>query len=201
MKYTGDFKYQVDILEIAETSPNKYEWIKKSTVWAIAEHQSGSNIFSKIGISAKSIKFTLRRGSAYPEISLHNALVYEGSHCFLTDINRDMPGYYVLTAALIEPVICSCTRSVTTIGELNRPEVTQLEPLIFPGCLTEKYLRQTQEEPMSYSEYRFVLVTPKVITLDVGRLVTIGGFQCAVVIPHLLDEYKNEYEVVRRFDN
>jgi hypothetical protein len=53
---------------------------------------------------------------------------------------------------------------------------------------------------MAVNETRYVLVTPKIISLNTGELVTIGDATYAVEIPHTLDEYKNEYEISVRSD-
>lgn len=197
----GELKEQVDILELVEVSPETWAWKVKERVYAKAEHQTMGNIFSKNGLSARSIKFTIR---AYPDLTLHNALAFStsvGEHCFLTDINPDMRSHYVLTAALVEPVVCTVERTSTSRGKLNRPVVTERQFLTFPACITEKYVRQTQQEPMSVSEIRYVLITPKAIDMHAGELVSVDSLPYEVAIPHTLDAYKNEYEILRRSDN
>ena len=197
----GDFGNRLDILEFTEASENTYTWQAIDRVWAKVDVGHGANIFSKTGIAAHSIKLTVH---ALPVLTLHHALSLAsggGGHCFLTDIDRSIPGFMVLTAALIEPVDCLAERTVTTKGVYNRPVREKQDPVSFPGYLTEKWLRQTQNEPMSYSETRYVLITPKAIDIAVGELVGIGGKKYEVVIPHTLDPYKNEYEVLGRWDN
>ena len=70
----------------------------------------------------------------------------------------------------------------------------------FPGVLTEKYVRH--EEPDLHAEVTadYVLVTPKVISLAPGSWVTVGEAFYRVRVPHLLDPYKNEFEIRRRED-
>ena len=197
----GELRYSIEILELNEITEMVWEWRPKTAVPAKLEHQTASNLFSKNGLSAKSIKATIRE---YPALTLHNAFKLTsqgGEHCFLSDIDKDMRSHYVLTAALIEPVICTIDRVKTVKGELNRPETLKLPQTVFPGFLTEKYTRQEQREPMSHSEVRFILVAPKFITIAAGQLVNIGGEPYEVLIPHNLDEYKNEYEILRRVDN
>ncbi|MCL2045735.1 MAG: hypothetical protein FWG88_05060 [Oscillospiraceae bacterium] len=156
---------------------------------------------SNNSILQRSTRFTVH---ANTNITLHNALIFAtggGGHCHISDINMDKPGFYILTAAFVEHQNCECRRTETGMGVLNRPDVVELDPLVFPGILAEKYLRQSQGEPMSYSEYRYMLVTPKAIELEIGELVEVGGKLCQVAVAHLLDPYKNEYEVVMRWDN
>ena len=197
----GELRWQADVLELLEIEPNEFAWRQKIRIWVKVEHQTARSIFSNNTIMQRTVKLMIR---AFPELSLYNALLLlsdAGEHCFLTDINKDAPGVYLLTAVIVEPVKCKAERTTTGKGALNRPEVTKHQPLIFPGVLTEKYLRQTQEEPMSVSEAQYVLVTPKAISLDIGELVYINNLPYEIVIPHILDQYKNEYEVLRRSDN
>jgi len=195
----SEMRTPVNILDFVESEDSVFEWRKKIQVWAKVEHQTYNSIFSKHGVTAKSVKITMRKHSG---LTLHNALsTAEYGHLVISDIDRDTPGFFVLSAAMVEPVTCKAERTQTVMGQNNRPVIEALTPLVFPGYLTEKYLRQVQEEPMSYSESRYILLTPKPIALETGGLVYIGGFPCEVVIPHELDMYRNEYEVVRRFDN
>jgi len=196
---TGEMKTPVDILEFVETKHNVYEWRAVAKAWAKVERQAQNSIYSKYGVTAKSVKLTMRKHSG---LTQHNALSTAGyGHLAISDIDRDAPGFFVLSAAMVEPVTCKAERTQTVMGQNNRPVIEALTPLVFPGYLTEKYLRQVQEEPMSYSESRYILVTPKPIVLKTGVLVYAGGFPCEVVIPHELDMYRNEYEIIRRFDN
>ena len=195
----GELSSKVDILEFTETSDSVYEWLAIKTVWAKIEHQLISVIFSKHGVTARSAKLSMH---SRPELTLHNALASPKSgHFFVTDINRDVPGVDTVSVAIIEPIECKIERVETVRGANNRPQVTKLSPLTFPGYITEKYIRQTQNEPMSYSETRYVLVTPKVIEIKTGDIVDVGGLKYEMVIPHLLDPHKNEFEILRRSDN
>jgi hypothetical protein len=201
MKNAGDFGWRINILEYVKTRRNTYEWKIKSRAWAKLEKQTAGGIFSRHGITARAVKLTIQ---GCHDVTLHNAVAYadtEPGHLVLTDINREDPGYTVLSAAAIEPVRCRVERVRVETGDNNRPKTRKLEPLVFQGYLTEKYLRQNQQEPMSYSETRLVLITPKVITIMVGQLVTIGKTQYETVIPHMLDPYRNEFEILGRHDN
>ena len=84
------------------------------------------------------------------------------------------------------------------------PEPIRLVPddgdqdMSFPGILTEKYLAHRQEWPMSVNDMELVLVVSKIIQLRPGRLVECLGASWEVLVPHELDEFKNEYEIGRR---
>jgi hypothetical protein len=188
----GELKEKLIVL-ILKKIQNTYTWEADADIWSKAEWLKGNNIFSSVGIGAKSIKFTIRKRS---NLTLHNAFLWQGKHYFLTDIVDIDRMYYEITAAIIEPRICFVERTgKPSLNELNRPVYGDKEMLIFPGCLTEKYLGHTQGEPMASNETRYVIVTPKPIELVVGELVTIDNIAYTVIISHTLDEYKNEYEI------
>ena len=69
----------------------------------------------------------------------------------------------------------------------------------FPGVLTEKYVGYEREDTYAKTKRTLVLVTPKVVTIGEGDLVTVtqGPAQAVynVQARHVLDEYKNEYEM------
>lgn len=190
----GILNKKISVLSISEVN-NSYQWTVEANIWANAERLNGINIFSSVGMGVKSVKFIMRKRN----LTLHNALRWENKYCFLTDIKEIDRMCYEVTAALIEPKTCTVERDgMSTLDELNRPIYNDAIIITFPGCLTEKYIRQTYEQPMSTIETRYVLVTPKVITLNEGELVTIDNASYEVLIIHSLDEYKNEYEISAR---
>ena len=90
--------------------------------------------------------------------------------------------------------------AVVTVDTVELQEDDETEPMTFPGVLTEKYARHAQEWPMSTNDLVLVLVTPKPIVLRPGSLVKVRGTMWEVLVPHELDEYKNEYELGRLVD-
>ena len=107
-------------------------------------------------------------------------------------------------AAVVTPAACVATRREDTIGEAGRPVHKETMRVSFPGVLTEKYVRYEQEENHAESDVGYVLVTPKPIALLPGDLVAVqegpaeGTYH--VTARHVLDEYKNEYELAWRGD-
>lgn len=196
IKDPGELGEQISVLELRHEN-STYLWAEQADIWVKAEPQTQKNLFSQVGTGVKSVKFTIWKR----DLTLNNAFLWRGRHCFLTDITDIDCLCCEVTAALIEPQTCSVKQTSTpTKDDLNRPIYAPPEVIIFPACLTEKYLGYTQDRPMAVTETTFVLVTPKAITLTVGELVTVGGFQYTVIIPHELDSYKNEYEVTRKGD-
>ena len=190
----GTLNDEIELLRLS-VSGTVFKWIVYDTVFAKAERVKGSNIFSSVGLGAKTVKLTVRAC----DITLHNAARWNGRHCFITDIVPLDREYIEVTAALIEPVQCSITRQTSMLNELNRLVLIESSALSFPACITEKYLGHTQGEPQATLEQRFVLVTPKPIKLFAGELVSVGSLGIYnILIPHELDEYKNEYEIIRK---
>jgi head-tail adaptor len=193
----GELKDRISILELKQYD-NTFTWELNTKIWANAEQLNGSNLFSKVGIGVKSIKFTIRKRN---NLTLHNAFTWQGKHCFLTDMVEKDGMYYEVTAALIEPRLCTIVRTPEpTKDELNRPVYSNPYNISFPGCLVEKYMGHTQGNPMNTTEEIYVLVTPKAIEINTGELVTVNSIVYNVLIVHSLDEYKNEYEIMVKED-
>ena len=183
-------RIEIKILQNCGTS---FWWEPIESVWACAEIQKGKNLFSAVGSGVVGVKFTIRRRP----MCLHNAIEWRGRHCFLTSIQEIDRMYCEVQAAIIEPVKCIAVRKPESKDEYNRPVQTGEEEVIaeFPGCLTEKYLKYQSEMPESRIESTMVLVTPKPIAITPGDLVRIAGKPYVVQVVHVLDMYKNEYEI------
>lgn len=193
----GELNERAQVLVLQQAGTD-YSWTVEQVVWCKAEKTDKGNIFSSVGIAAKTVIFTIRRRA----LTLHNALRWNGRHCFITDIRQsDDRLFLIVTTAIVEPRSCSVKRTTTTFDEiLKRPTESAPQLLTFPACLTEKYIGRVQSEPMNANEIRHVLVTPKVIDLRAGEVVTVAGFArpFTVLIPHDLDDFKNEYEIIGR---
>lgn len=191
----GELKQRIEVMCLKKWG-NKYSWRTSDTIWSKVEASDKTNIFSKVGIGVKSYKFTIRMR----DLTLHKAFKWRGRFYFLTDIKEINSMYLEVTAAQIEPRICTVTRTKTTKNELNRPIVNTETVTTFPGCLIEKYMGYAQQKPHAVNEVTYVLVTPKNINLSSGELVNIDGTTYNVQITHILDEYKNEYEITMKKD-
>jgi len=173
------------------------QWQESGHIWVKAEPQSKTNLFSKVGLGQKSIRFTMRKHN----LTLHDAIRWQGKHCFLTDIKEIDRMYLEVTAALIDPVSCIAFHTAQILDDLNRPAFKNIRIASFPGFLTEKYLGFEQKEVHAETQTTYVLVTPKAIVLQSGDLVQVGEDFYTVKIIHVLDEYKNEYEITIGRDN
>lgn len=162
-----------------------FAWEVSRNIWAAAEQDARSNLFSSAGTGARGVTFTVRRSRA---LTLHNAFRWRGQFCFLTAIEDGEPGFQVVKAALREPLVCVQDADMEPVG------------CTFPGILTEKYAGHQQLEPHAEVTGDFVLVTPKMITLAPGSWVTVGGAYYLVRVPHELEPFRNEYEIRRKED-
>lgn len=189
----GELSERVSVLELTNAGA-EWSWTSGADVWAKAEPSSKTNLFSSVGIGAKTVNFTVRKRL----LTLHNAMRWRGQHCFLTDVTETPDRRFLeVTAALVPSSTCSVERTTTNYDERNRPVETLTETVSFPAVLTEKNVSTVATEPMTAVEITYVLVTPTAITLEAGEEVINGGYKYTVTLSHVLDEFKNEYEVVR----
>lgn len=180
----GRLNQRLEVQELAEAEPGVWTWKTVRRTWAQVEQSTRRNLFSAVGIGARGAELILRR----QELTLHNALVWGGRHLFLTAIRPEGRLHLRVEAALV---------TVDTV-QLHTDEETVERS--FPGILTEKYARHGQEWPMSVNQLGLVLVTPKPVALEPGRLVQVRGALWEILVPHELDEFKNEYEIGRMVD-
>lgn len=192
----GQLSEPLEVLELRETEEGVWSWVTLRRIWAQVEQTAKTNLFSKVGVGARDAAVVLRRQS----LTLHHALRWRGRHLFLTSITEHSRNYLDVSAALVSPVCCVARRYKAGLGEGNRPTKTELPSQTFPGVLTEQYVRYEQEDTHAKARRCLVLVTPKAISLREGDLVTVTEGAAAAVYNvqtcHVLDEFKNEYEIL-----
>ena len=185
----GKLNQAVEILTIAESPADVWLWQStrpaRAQVTLLSQSSTKRNLFSQVGIGARGAELILRRQpltAIFPEGRLHLRV----------------------EAALVSPVKCLATRTADTVGDAGRPSSAETMRITFPGILTEKYARYEREETHAENDTGYVLVAPKVITLQAGDLVTVQDGPAKgvynVQICHVLDPYKNEYEIAGRRD-
>ena len=192
----GSLSERLELLELRQTAEQTWEWVPIRRVWAKVEQTEKTNLFSKVGVGARDAAVVIRR----QPLTLHQALRWKGQHLFLTSITkRDRMSLDVQTA-LVSVVTCIGQGYTTTVGAGNRPEKQEKPEQTFPGVLTEKYVRYETEDSYAKAKRLLVLVTPKAVELLEGDLVTVTEGPAAAVYNvqtrHVLDEYKNEYEIL-----
>lgn len=192
----GRLDQPLDVLELRETAEGVWEWVTLRRAWAQVEQTAKTNLFSKVGVGARDAAIVIRRQS----LSLHQALRWKGQHLFLTSVTERDRNHLDAQAALVTVAACSARRYATGMGQGNRPVKQELPSQTFPGVLTEKYVRYEQEDTYAKARRCLVLVTPKAVTLKEGDLVTVKEGPAAAVYNvqacHVLDEFKNEYEIL-----
>lgn len=196
----GKLRDVLQVLELKESPEGTWTWQKVRKARGAVELSTGRNLFSSVGIGARGAEIILRR----QPLTLHNALLWGEQHLFLSAILPEGRLHLRVQAALVEPVECLATRTEDTVGEAGRPTTAETMRVIFPGVLAEKYARYEREETHAENATSYVLVVPKEIQLKAGDLVTVqeGPAQGVynVQICHVLDPYKNEYEIAWRGD-
>lgn len=190
----------VRVLELRQT-PEGWAWAERRKAWAMVEGESGRSLFSSIGLGARAYKLTLRRQG----LTLHNAILWEGRHLFLTQIDPLGRGHLEVRSAAVQ--VSDCVAQTYTQArdpaKGNRPQRVAGPAVAFPGVVTEKYIGYDREETHGEITRTMVLVTPKAVELDEGDVVTVAGNGAGryhVTAVHLLDTHKNEYEMTRRED-
>ena len=196
----GKLREWVDVLALRETGIRAWEWTVIRRVPAQITQTGRTNLFSRVGIGARDAALVLRR----QPLSLHNALRWRGQHLFLTAITERGRLYMDASAALVGAVPCTAEARTHTVGAGNRPEDNEPTRWSFPAVLTERYVRYERDESYATAETGYVLVTPAPVDLPEGALITVGEGPAKGVYElrgrHVLDRYKNEYDLTRRGD-
>lgn len=176
----GKLRERLEVLELRETQAGAWEWVSEGRTWGQVTLSDKRNLFSMVGIGARDAQLVLRRRP----LTLGHALRWGGQHLFLTAIRPRGRGHLDVSAALVELSACRAVQDGTR----------------FPGVLTEKYVRFEQADPYDVNDVSYVLVTPKAVSLTPGCLLEAGGQRWAVRTAHVLDPWKNEYELERKGD-
>lgn len=175
----GSLDQRVAVLTLAQEG-KAYSWKEARKTWAKAVLSTKTNVYSVHGIGAAGVTFTMRR----QPLDLGNALLWRGRYCMITSILSLGRLHMTVEAALVVVSDCEDKYTGTT----------------FPAIMTEKYLGHQQLEPQAINTLRHVLVTPKAIQLTPGKLVEVAGTPWPIQVAHLLDPWKNEYELERTVD-
>lgn len=180
----GELRERLDILALRETALG-YAWGEDRRTWAKVELTGKQCYFSKVGLGARAAEITLRS----QPFALNEAIRWGDKHLFPTEITVPERGWMRVKAAVMD------VSEWTALGGRSTPDV------LFPAAVTEKYLGYSQERPMAESTVTYVLVTPKVIRLRPSDAVsnsdTAPGTY-VVTACHVIDPWKNEYEITRR---
>lgn len=194
-----DQKIQVLTL-IRGGNTGDFAWSPGRKRWVTIDLTTKNNIFSVIGIGARSAVITIRPDF---KLILHQAFQRNSQFLFLTSIilNQDRDRRTIQTA-LCEPVTLTAKPQARTGRDAwNRPTAVQQSSFTFPGILTELYYRNAADDAYRVETLQRALVTPKAIKFRAGNLVQAGG-EAPYTIRQVmdLDPYKNEYVIERQED-
>lgn len=172
-----------------------FEWKMDRKIWISVKETGEKNLFSGVGVGAAGVEILMRE----TDLTLHNAIRWRRQHYFLTNIQEEgiHPVYYKVQAARITPKTVTQYRMKTELGENNRPINKYLPLQTFPACVTEKYVKSSDQDSHVETEAQLAAVTPKAIEAKAGDLFEIEGKKYRVMTAHLQDEFKNEYVTQR----
>lgn len=195
----GKLRDRGQILRLAEVGEKVYNWQSAGGIWCEFKETGEENLFSKVGIGAAGAEITVREN----KLTCNDALLVRGEHFFITDINRTgiAPIYYKVQAAMIAPETATVTRTVVSIGSNGIPANTSQIVAECPVYLTEKALSTAEEKSMVESTNRLVAVTPKILECLPGDIMEFMGMKYRVNVCHIMERYKNEYEIERITDD
>lgn len=177
-----------------------YQWVKVFESNSKVEREFKRKIFSKFGFGTdETTKFTVRFNN---KIDAKKAILYRNNHYLLSSEDNvdNRNRFQEITTVKIEPKLFEAKRNIINKDELNRP-VQELKIIYKFYCyLLEKYVGYSQEKINNTTTETFVLITPKIINLKVGDIVTFNDINYNVEVTHILDEDTNEYEIVVKKD-
>lgn len=180
----------VDVMTLSfDADSRRYQWLTLRKTWAQAQLSEKTNVFSRVGIGARDIVFTMRhRGDLVPGRMIRWRLGAYAEYCMITAATSKDRNYDSVHAARVKLRDCLAEANHTPQGAR------------FPAVLTEKYVGHEQLDPLAINITTYVLVCPKEITLKRGSIVEVDGAPYQVLLGHYLDEYKHEYEIQRTED-
>ena len=194
----GKLRERGEILEFSTVSGG-FEWKEAGKIWLSVKETGKKNLFSGVGVGAAGAEILIREAP----VTLHNAIRWKGQHYFLTNIQEEgiHPVYLKIQAARITPKTVIQHRMDTKLGERNRP-INEYKPVqTFPACITEKYVKSSDEDSHVETQTQLAAVTPKAIEAKAGDLFEVEGRKYRVMTAHLQDEYKNEYIIQQTEDD
>jgi len=173
-----------------------WQWVEAGGAWAMPEYKERV-IYSPYAIARPGVKLTIRRQPFTPAFALDMA----GKHYVVATV-EDLPTerYLVVTAAAMTPMLCVGEQPTITYDDLRRPVYGLPQITRFYGVLSERFVNWMQDKPNAEITQTQILTVPKAIALVSGQTVTVGTDVYAVTRCYLTDEYRNDYEVVRKED-
>ena len=170
---------KIQILDYTLTAQG-YKWQAGRSVWASTARASRRALFSTFGMSTTDTMDIV----CHELLPLMQCVQIGDRKAFITEAVIESHQRFRMTAAFADVYACSY---ITNAGET----------VAFEGLLTEKYTRYAEVNPYAVTDITCVLVTPKEVEIDHGKVIRIGDHDYHMTVRHLLDPYRNEYEVMR----
>lgn len=196
----GRLNRRVTVCE-AVTVEGGFGWEPVAIVWADVVSEPKKCVYSSVGAAGDTTTvFTVRYNRAFsPGMSiLYNKAGYVIAS--VTDV-EDRHQIAEISAAKCRLRCCTLYRLSSDVDENMRPVEGLNRVMSFPAFAAEKYAGYKLGYFGEVDE-TLVLVTPKIVCLDLGDVVTIDGMKHNgkqvyhnVQATHVLNEYRNEYEI------
>ena len=180
----GSMSQPISVMQYTQNPTGVWSWQALQQTRANVTLKTERNIFSSLSASASGAEVILRKQA----LTLSNLLQWGDKSLYITSILPEGRLHYKVSTAVVPLATVTLVADATT------------QAMTFDGILAEKYARHEQEWPMSVNDLSLMLVVPKAITLRPGSLMQARGASWEVLVPHELDEFKNEYEIGRRVE-
>lgn len=180
----GELREIVEVLTLTKDEQGNLSWTLLRKTWAQINLTDKRSLFSSVGTGTCKVQMVVRR----QKLMQGGMLRWRGQTLYISTVMPRIPQHLDVNCAMV--TVSECRRGADE-GEAETK---------FPGILTEKYVRHDQPDFHGEVTTDYVLVTPKKVSLSPGCVITCDGKYYRVLVPHELDEFKNEYEIRRRED-
>lgn len=191
----GELKERLIIQSLVQNG-NLYTWIgsDNSKLWTKKEVEDKKCVYSSLGQAADlTTRFIIRYNK---NITKHNSIIHNGNHYVIASIldigNKHC--YLEVKTAQVTPIMCELRRYSGQLDVLNRPIKEPSTVMTFPAYVTEKHIKYNAEYYANVAEM-YILITPKIVQPNLGDLVVINNIKYNIQAAHLMDVYRNEYEI------
>lgn len=181
---------QLDVLQLTkDEAANRYDYTVARRTYAQAAVSEKTNVFSRVGIGARDVVFTMRHS---PDLQPGRLLLWQHpvgcEYCYVSAVTPKDRHFDTVHAARVQLAACTAEANHTPRGAE------------FQAVLTEKYVGHEQLDPLAINVTTYVLVCPPEVKLKRGSIVEVNGAPYVVLLGHYLDVYKTEYEIQRTED-
>ena len=161
---------------------NGYAWVENRKIWGAVERVYQRAPFSNYAVyAARSAEVVTAAGVCWEE-----GMCIDGEYGMISKIVPQ--GHFKQKITVVFLPLRHCF----TVGASGKVR--------FQAVMGEKYVRHEQREPMAVNVAAYVLITPKVMCLQAGKIVEVEGESYVVLAEHTAGEVRNEYEIAKTKD-